>query len=70
VAAREASHDALYKDIVTILSETHQAARDMYNVMFQHGWYSLEAEQQQKLDQTYQQFQGYSSQFPYPQQLQ
>ncbi|MBX6354154.1 MAG: spore coat protein [Thermoflavifilum sp.] len=70
VAVREASHDALHRDLMTVLTETHQAARDIYNLMFQYGWYSLEAEQQQKLDQTHQQFQGYSSQFPYPQPLQ
>jgi spore coat protein CotF len=68
VAAREASHDALHQDIMTVLNETHQAARQVYNAMFQHGWYKLEAEQQQKLTQAYQQFQGYSSQFPYPNQ--
>jgi hypothetical protein len=33
--------------------------------MFQNGWYTLEAAEQQKLSQAYQQFQGYSSQFPY-----
>lgn len=37
----------------------------MYNLMFQKGWYKLEAEEQQKLQQAYQQFSGYSSQFPY-----
>ncbi|WP_027416938.1 spore coat protein [Aneurinibacillus terranovensis] len=65
VAVREASHAELHRDIMTILTETHQCARDIYNVMFQNGWYSLEAEEQQKLDQAYQQFSGYSSQFPY-----
>jgi spore coat protein CotF len=66
ISAREASHDQLHQDIMKILTETHQAARDMYNLMFQYGWYKLEAEQQQKIDQAHQQFQGYSTQFPYP----
>jgi spore coat protein CotF len=65
VAVREASHDQLYQDWLQILQETHQASRDIFNLMFQKGWYKLEAEQQQKLDQAYQQFSGYSSQFPY-----
>jgi spore coat protein CotF len=34
-------------------------------MMFQNGWYKLEAEEQQKLQQAQQQFSGYSSQFPY-----
>jgi spore coat protein CotF len=65
VAAREASNDDLYKDVMTVLTECHQAARDAFNLMFQYGWYKLEAEQQQQLTQSYQQFSNYSSQFPY-----
>ncbi|AMA71916.1 Coat F domain-containing protein [Aneurinibacillus thermoaerophilus] len=70
IAVREASHDALHRDILTCLTETHQCARDIFNLMFQQGWYKLEAEEQQKLDQTYQQFNGYTSQFPYTGQTQ
>ncbi len=65
ISVREASHDELYQDWMQILTETQQASRDLFNLMFQKGWYKLEAEEQQKLDQTYQQFSGYSSQFPY-----
>jgi spore coat protein CotF len=65
VAVREASHEQLHADMLQILMETHQSARNLYNLMFQKGWYKLEAEQQQKLQQAYQQFSGYSSQFPY-----
>lgn len=65
VAVREASHQQLYKDMVQILNETHESCRQLYNLMFQLGWYKLEGEQQQKINQAYQQFSGYSSQFPY-----
>lgn len=65
IAAREASHDSLHQAVITCLTETHQCARDIYNVMFQQGMYTIEAEQQTKLDQTYQQFNGYMSQLPY-----
>jgi spore coat protein CotF len=65
IAIREASHDQLHNDMVQILQETHQSARDLFNLMFQKGWYKLEAEEQQKLTQAYQQFNGYSTQFPY-----
>lgn len=44
VAVREASHQQLYDDLLQILNETHQSAREMYNLMFQKGWYKLEAE--------------------------
>ncbi|MFS0635999.1 spore coat protein [Mesobacillus foraminis] len=65
IAVREASHEQLYNDMVQILKETHDSCREMYNMMFQHGWYKLEAEEQQKIDQAHKQFSNYSSQFPY-----
>jgi spore coat protein CotF len=65
VAAREASHRALHQDIMTILNETHQCQYEMFELMFRNGHYKLEAEEQTKLDQAYQQFQNYSTQFPY-----
>lgn len=66
VSAREASHLSLHQDIMTVLTETHQCQYDMYQMMFKKGHYKLEAEQQPKLDQAFQQFSGYSTQFPYP----
>ncbi|UFJ42054.1 spore coat protein [Brevibacillus humidisoli] len=65
VAAREASHDQLHHDMITILNETHRSQRSIFNMMFQKGWYALEAEDQQKLSQAFQQFNQYSTQFPY-----
>ncbi|AGK52456.1 spore coat protein [Bacillus sp. 1NLA3E] len=64
-AVREASHIQLHGDLLQILTETHQSSRDLYNLMFQNGWYKLEAEEQQKIDQAFQQFNNYSTQFPY-----
>lgn len=65
IALNEASHDALYQDILAICTETQNAQRDLYNLMFKKGWYTIEAAEAQKLQQSYQQFQGYSNQFPY-----
>jgi spore coat protein CotF len=65
IALNEASHDQLYQDLAMISNETQQCQRDLYNMMFKKGWYGLEAEQTQKLQQTQQQFSGYTSQFPY-----
>ncbi|HJV46118.1 MAG TPA: spore coat protein [Bacillota bacterium] len=65
VAVREASHDTLHQDLLNTLTQNHQEQRQLFNLMFQKGWYKLEAEEQQKLDQTFQQFSNYSTQFPY-----
>ncbi|MBT2687516.1 spore coat protein [Bacillus sp. ISL-47] len=65
VAMNEASHQSLYQDMLTVFNETQNHQRDLYNLMFKKGWYKVEAADQQKLQQSYQQFQGYSNQFPY-----
>ncbi|UTR15902.1 spore coat protein [Salipaludibacillus sp. LMS25] len=64
-AMNEASHETLYMDIETICTEAQRCQRELFNLMFEKGWYSLEASDAQKLDQSYQQYQGYSNQFPY-----
>lgn len=65
IAVHEMSHQDLYKDVLSIYQETEQCQRDLYNLMFKKGWYGLEAEDAQKLQQTYQQFQNYEQQqFP------
>ncbi|MDZ5472166.1 spore coat protein [Bacillus sp. 31A1R] len=61
----EASHQSLYQDVLNIFNETQNAQRNFYDLMFKNGWYSIEPAEQQKLQQSYQQFQGYSTQFPY-----
>ncbi|MES1046492.1 hypothetical protein BLX88_14305 [Bacillus obstructivus] len=70
IAMNEASHEGLYKDLLSIFTETQNEQRELYNLMFQNGWYKLEAAEQQKVQQSFQQHQGYSSQFPYGNQVQ
>ena len=65
VALNEASHDSLHQDLLTIFNETQNAQRDLFELMFQKGWYTLEAEDDNKIQQAYQQYQSYASQFPY-----
>ncbi|ARK31987.1 spore coat protein [Halalkalibacter krulwichiae] len=67
VALNELSHDQLYQDLSQIFNETQDCQRELYNVMFRKGFYGLEAAEQQKLQQSYQQFSGYRTQFPYQQ---
>lgn len=64
MALHEASHEGLYQDIMNIFTETQNCQRDLYDLMFKKGWYSIEAADQQKLQQSYQQFQGYTNQLP------
>ena len=64
-ALHEASHQHLYDDLLMIFTETQQMQRQLFNMMFQKGWYSFEAQDVQKIQQSYQQHAGYSSQFPY-----
>ena len=61
----EASHEALYHDILAIFTETQNEQRTLYNLMFRKGWYKLDPAEDQQLQQKFQQFQGYSTQFPY-----
>lgn len=65
VFAREASHQTLHNEVMRILNETHQAARDVFNLMFEKGWYSLHPEQPSQVAKEYQKFQGYESQLPH-----
>ncbi|MBU9710471.1 spore coat protein [Evansella tamaricis] len=66
-ALNEASHESLYMDLEQIFTETQRCQRDLFNLMFQKGWYSFDPAQQQQLSQSYQQFTGYQSQNPYTQ---
>lgn len=65
VFCREASNQALHQKVAAILNETHQTSRELFNLMFKKGWYSLTAADQQELQQTAQQFQNYETQQPY-----
>ncbi|MRH44691.1 spore coat protein [Aquibacillus halophilus] len=63
-ALNEASNQAIYQDLSTIFQETQDCQRNLYNLMFKNGWYSVEAADQQKVQQAYQQFTGYTNQLP------
>ncbi|WP_284141731.1 MULTISPECIES: spore coat protein [unclassified Virgibacillus] len=65
IALYEASNQAYYQLLQQILTETQDCQRNLFNQMFQQGWYSLEKADQQKVMQTHQQFSGYTTQFPY-----
>jgi spore coat protein CotF len=62
---REASNQQLYDEVSRVLQETHRAGRDLFNLMFEKGWYKLPTASQQEIQQSTQQFQNYQTQFPY-----
>lgn len=51
IALNEASNESLYKAILDIFVECKNNARQLYNLMLQNGWYTLEQAEQQKITQ-------------------
>lgn len=52
----EASHKGLVSKIDPIAKEISQMARDSFNLMFEKGWYVLEKQTPQKLNEEYNKF--------------
>lgn len=66
VMQREASHQKLFNDVNLVLNETHQLGREAFNMMFEKGWYQLEAADRNQVQKAQQQFANYhSSQLPF-----
>lgn len=65
IFVREASHDQLHQVVMDVFKETHQMAREAYNMMFKKGWYTLTSAAKQTVAQSHQQFANYQTQFPY-----
>lgn len=51
IALNEASNNTLYEEIFTIFTETKNCQRELYNMMFKKGWYSLEKAEENKVTQ-------------------
>ncbi|WP_343842743.1 spore coat protein [Salinibacillus aidingensis] len=64
-AMNEVSNQRLYQDVSLIFKETQDCQRNLFDLMFKNGWYSLEVADQQKMQQSYQQYAGYKNQLPY-----
>ncbi|WAH36395.1 spore coat protein [Alicyclobacillus dauci] len=64
VAVREASHQGLFQDMMQVLMQTQQNVRDVFDLMYQKGWYKVESANPQQVTQTATQFQSYKNQFP------
>lgn len=51
IALNEASNNTLYEEIFSIFTETKNSQRELYNMMFKKGWYSLEKAEENKINQ-------------------
>lgn len=60
----EAQNPQLHQTVQTILNDVHQSQYELFDMMFQKGWYKMKAADQQEISQAYTQFNGYKTQFP------
>lgn len=51
IALSEASNEYLYNEIMPMFNSVKKASRDLYYMMFEKGWYSLEKAEEQKITQ-------------------
>lgn len=49
IALNEASNDYLYEDFFSMLEDSKDISRELYNLMFENGWYILEEIEEQKV---------------------
>lgn len=50
IALNEASNDYLYEDYFSMLEDSKDMARELYNLMFENGWYTLEEVDDNKIN--------------------
>lgn len=53
VALTEASNNDLYNDFCDMFNDVIELQREVYNLMFKKGWYSLEMAEENKIQQKY-----------------
>ena len=53
VAINEMSNKYLYKKVMSIFEDTKDMARDIYNLMFTKGWYTITPEEDTKIEKSY-----------------
>lgn len=64
VGLNEAQNPKLHMQIQNILNDVHRCQFDLFNLMFQNGWYKMKAADQQEVSQAHNQFSNYKTQFP------
>lgn len=64
VGLNEAQNPNLHQKIGNILNDVHECQFELFNQMFQKGWYKMKAADTQEISQVHTQFSNYKSQFP------
>lgn len=64
VGLNEAQNPKLHMQIQNILNDVHRCQFDLFNLMFQNGWYKMKAADKQEVSQAHNQFSNYKTQFP------
>ena len=54
IVLTEASNEKLYQEYKTMFDEYANLQREVYELMFRKGWYSLEKAEKEKIDSKYQ----------------
>ena len=62
----EMQNPNLRRDVQNVLNDVHACQFQLFDLMFQKGWYKMKAADPQEIGQTYSQFQNYKTQFPAP----
>lgn len=53
VAINEMSNKYLYKEIMNIFEDTKDISREIYNLMFSKGWYSITQEDEKNIEKAF-----------------
>ena len=53
IAINEMSNKYLYKKVMNVFEDTKDIARDIFNLMFEKGWYTVPVEEDKKIEKSY-----------------
>jgi spore coat protein CotF len=56
IALSEASNDKIFKEFLPMFNDTKNAGKEIFNLLFKNGWYTLEHAQPTKIQQKYTEF--------------
>lgn len=64
IGLNEMQNPQLHQAIQQILNDVHTSQFQLFELMFQNGWYKMKVADAQEVAQTKQQFSNYRTQFP------
>lgn len=65
ISVFESGDTQLHQDLLQILKETHEFQHQLFQAMFDRGWYKMQAAQQQVASKAATDFENYKTQLPY-----